>query len=361
MTASRDEPSRGVPARMAGKLTALAGRFDKAARRLTVETESLQSLHRWMVGGEMKREAAAVAAGKARYAKDHQSDLASYFLLRRNVHRLEKGLIMRPRRATFAADYIQSTVKMYVRARRAPGDGANVSEELSWAADVLDAYFSVVDNSPPRIAAALKAYREAPSRQPPATAPTVPYARDLSQPSPVSFEDFMSLSRRRRSVRWYLDKAVPRDLIDQAVGAAGQSPSACNRQPFRFRIFDDKIAARRIASIPMGTKGFAEFLPAVAVVVGRLRAYPLERDRHTIYVDGALAAMSLMYALETLGLSTCPINWPDVEVLDDRMTAELGLEPDERVIMLIALGWPDPDGLVPYSAKRPLEELRQYG
>ena len=31
------------------------------------------------------------------------------------------------------------------------------------------------------------------------------------------------------------------------------------------------------------------------------------------------------------------------------MTGFLGLEPDERVIMLIALGYLDPDGLVGYS------------
>jgi nitroreductase len=42
------------------------------------------------------------------------------------------------------------------------------------------------------------------------------------------------------------------------------------------------------------------------------------------------------------------------------MTELLGLEPDERVIMLIALGYPDPDGLVCYSQKRPLAELRSF-
>ena len=38
----------------------------------------------------------------------------------------------------------------------------------------------------------------------------------------------------------------------------------------------------------------------------------------------------------------------------------LGLEPDERVIMLVALGDPDPEGLVTYSQKRPLDELRSF-
>jgi nitroreductase len=161
-------------------------------------------------------------------------------------------------------------------------------------------------------------------------------------------------------VRWYLDKAVPREMIDRAIEAARQAPSACNRQPFVFRIFDDKEKAREIAAIPMGTKGFADKLPAVAVLVGQLRAYPYERDRHAIYVDGSLAAMSFMFAMETLELATCPINWPDQEPHETRMREALNLEPDERVIMLIAFGWPDPEGQVPYSAKRDLSQIRHY-
>lgn len=332
----------------------------KAMERAIVERRSLQSLHRWRVSGELAGETAAVAAGKVRYAQDHGSDQKSYFQLRRNIHRLEKGLIMRPRRPAFAADYIGTTVKLYGRAVTAQGQDGASHPEMIWARDVLDSYFSTVDTSSPRIGAAQAAYRRVSVEQPGRPLVAIPYARDLST-APVDFEAFMGLSRRRRSVRWYLDAPVSRDLLDQAVTAAGQAPSACNRQPFTFRIFDDKEKARRIASIPAGTKGFAEHLPAVIVVVGRLRAYPLERDRHAIYVDGSLAAMSLLFALETLGLASCPINWPDVASLEARMKHELQLEDDERVIMLIATGWPDPEGLVPYSAKRPLDELRRYG
>ena len=37
------------------------------------------------------------------------------------------------------------------------------------------------------------------------------------------------------------DLKVPREGIDQAMRAAAQSPSACNRQPFEFRVFDDPV------------------------------------------------------------------------------------------------------------------------
>lgn len=35
-------------------------------------------------------------------------------------------------------------------------------------------------------------------------------------------------------------------------------------------------------------------------------------------------------------------------------------EDDERVVKLVAFGWPDPSGMVPYSAKKCLDELRRY-
>ena len=115
-----------------------------------------------------------------------------------------------------------------------------------------------------------------------------------------------------------------------------------------------------MAAIPFGAAGYGHQIPALAVLVGRLDHYFSPRDRHVIYVDGALAAMGFMYALETLGLSSSVINWPDFEPLEAKMQATLGLDYHERVIMLIAIGHADPEGLVPYSQKKPLDLLRRY-
>src|SRR5690606_19543880 len=122
------------------------------------------------------------------------------------------------------------------------------------------------------------------------------------------------------------------ELIDRALEVAVQAPSACNRQPYHFRIFDTPERVREIASIPMGTRGFSDNFPAVAVVVGEQRAYFDERDRHVIYIDASLASMGFILALESLGLASCCINWPDMEPQESRMKAALGLGPDERVI-----------------------------
>ncbi|MBU2676873.1 MAG: nitroreductase family protein, partial [Gammaproteobacteria bacterium] len=138
----------------------------------------------------------------------------------------------------------------------------------------------------------------------------------------------------------------------RAIDAAAQAPSACNRQPFRFIVSTQAEHASRIAECAGGTAGFSQQLPAIITVVGDLSAYPLERDRHLIYIDASLASMQLMLAAETLGLSTCPINWPDIESAEQKIRALLELPPHERVIMLIAIGYGDPDSGVPFSQKK---------
>ncbi len=334
-------------------------RLNTAFLRLAMRNRFAAAFYYAMFNHELLREARAVGAGQLRYAADHKSSAASYYLLRRNIHRLEKGLIMRPRRSSFATDFIGETVDIFIQAKRSSEDW---NSELAWSEDVLIEYFDVVDRDVPKIALAYTKFSSVGivEQARPAGPRSVPYVRDLSEPAPVDFQDLMKLTRRRRSVRWFLDRPIDREIIDRALEAAAQSPSACNRQPFHFRVFDDPSLARAITGIPMGTKGFSEQVPAVAVVVGQLRAYPFERDRHVIYIDGSLAAMTFMLSLETLGLASCPINWPDQEPHESSMRKALNLDDDERVIMLIAFGWPDPNGKVAYSSKRAVQDLRRY-
>lgn len=324
--------------------------------------EWLASLYYATFSREFFREHVAVARGRSRYRKESSEANRHFYKLRRNVHRLEKGLVMRPRRATFAADYIGETVTCYSRlvelAARAP---ESVDErELRWSRDVLKEYFAVVGHGRD-IDRARTAFTATP--EPSLTSGDtlyVPHQRDLSEPPTVSYDDLLALSQRRRSVRWYLPTPVPHEVIDRALEVAVQSPSACNRQPFEFRIVDDPELVARVSRLPGGTGGFGHNLPALAVIVGKLRAFAKERDRHLIYIDGGLAAMAFMYAIESQGLASCSINWPDSAAEDREMRRVLSLAPDERVVMLIAFGYPDPDGMVPFSAKTPLDVLRRF-
>lgn len=324
-----------------------------------VKSPRLSSLYYALFNSAMDREHQGVIYGKLQYQKSLVVAREPQYLLRRNIHRLEKGLIMRPRRDIFALDYIEETVAAYQDLISKPDQAA--SSELKWAYDVLSEYFKVVATHPviDHAQSIFNALESIPFDNA-AQSQCIPYQRDLNQTPTVDYKEFLALSQRRRSVRWYLPKPVPRELIDRAIVAAALSPSACNRQPFEFRVFDDPEMVQQVGSVPMGTVGFSQNFPAVVVVVGKLRAYYSERDRHVIYIDASLAAMSFMYALETLELSSCPINWPDIASKEQQMSQLLDLEPDERVIMLISLGYPDPEGMVPYSQKKSLAEIRRY-
>ena len=311
----------------------------------------LASLYYCVFSRRFDREHLAVLKGRAAYHRALRAMERTSPLLRRNVHRLEKGLIMRPRRKVFAEAFILETVRCYNRAKDRPGYSP---DELRWARDVLDEYFSVVEDTP-TISKARKEYGEASDAEHSdgnEIRMFKPYPMSECPASPVSFEQLATLFVRRRSVRWYRQQPVPDDLIQKAINAASLAPSACNRQPFRFVVAKAPAMATKIAECAGGTTGFAHQLPAVIVVVGDLSAYPKERDRHLIYIDASLASMQLMLAAETLGLSTCPINWPDVDLAEEKLQRILKLPGHERVVMLISIGYGDPESGIPYSQKK---------
>lgn len=309
------------------------------------------SFYYFFISRALWREHRALVSARAHYLKIY----ANPSRLRRNIHRLEKGLIMKPRAETFASDYISETVDIFSKLK--DNISPVILDDLNWANDVLTEFFRVVKPDI-RISEAHQRFLNAQylSSKGPARIP-FPRGRMIS---PIKFEDLYALAIQRRSIRFFEQRPVSRDLIDQAIDIARLSPSACNRQAFEFRIFDDPDLVRKIGSIPMGAAGLYQNFPAIAVVVGHLSAYATERDRHVIYIDGSLAAMSFMLALETLGLSSCPINWPEIESRDALMMSRLGLAYDERVVMLIALGYADPDGLIPFSEKKNIEQIRSY-
>lgn len=305
------------------------------------------------------REQYAVLAGRRAYFRNLSRFRRTHVELRRNIHRLEKGILMRPRRTTFARDYIGETIDFYRHALARPTTMTEVdTNEVQWAYGVLVDYFSIVTDEDPGIARARKAF--AAIDAPLTNTNLHPYpVKDIKEPT-ITYDQMVELAQARRSVRWFLDKPVPRELIDQALLVARQSPSACNRLPYEFLVFDQEDQARKISGIPFGAAGYARQIPMVIVVKGDLSNYFSPRDRHVPYIDASLAAMAFMFALETLGLKSSVINWPDFEPLEAKMAKTLGLKPYERIIMMMAVGYPDPAGMVASSEKKSLDVIRRF-
>ncbi len=329
---------------------------------LTARSGVLSGLHYTLFSREFDREHRAVLAARARHVEDVYAGRGNLYMLRRNIHRIEKGLIMKPARPIFALAMIEETVRAFGDCLlRAPAGQAQDIVSLQWADQILQAYFERVD-SHPIVARARAAYDAIIARDAATVADTrarVPFKRGSPAGLP-SIEAMEAMALHRRSVRWYLDRPVPRDVIDRAVDVAGYSPTACNRQPFRIEIFDTPEAVSRVGAIPKGTPGWLHQIPCFLVIIGKFEAFRFERDRHIPYIDGCLAAMSLIYALEAQGVSSCCVNFPDYADTERRMAETLGLPPWERAVMCLAIGYPDPDEPVPFSQKLPLESLRRY-
>ena len=316
----------------------------------------LSALYYTLLSKSFWREFNSVLSGRFLYLKRLNKKTENIFLLRRNVHRLEKGLLMIPRKPVFGIKYIEELVDVFEYLIK-ENNYENIYDELHWAYDVLTKYFSVVKDNPIILKSKIKF--DAINIDFYSKKKKIPFNKVNDKPA-VGIELFNQLVESRRSVRWFLKKPVPRKMIDQAILNAVQSPSSCNRLPYEFRVIDDEKLVNKISEIPMGTKGFANNIPVMIAVIGHLDAFFDERDRHLIYIDSSLASMAMILSFETMGLSTCCLNWPDIPQKEKKINSFLELNKNNRVIMLIALGWADPDGKVAYSEKKSLNVIRKY-
>ncbi|HDG9833815.1 TPA: nitroreductase family protein [Raoultella ornithinolytica] len=345
--------------RTIAKLKYVKAYIDSSLINFCSKTRFRSSLYYFLLSKDFKRENQAVLFGKMTYKKSLTNVGKTSALLRRNIHRLEKGLIMRPRRSIFAKDYILETVEHYSHCMSLNTiDG----KEMKWATDVIVEYFNsiTIDNEKDVIKAKELFFASKPNKNDEqyGVEEFIPYTREKATKSDITYDELKKLFLQRRSVRWFdQSKHVDERLILEAIDLATLAPSACNRQPFKFYYTVDKDIAREVSKIPMGTAGFADNLMALIVVVGDLSYYPYERDRHVIYIDASLASMQLMLALESLGLSSCPVNWPDIESFEIKMEQKLGIPKYQRPIILLPVGYADPDGLIPSSPKKSSSEL----
>ena len=269
--------------------------------------------------------------------------------LRRNTHRIEKGLAHPNPRKVFGRAYIQETVDLFRAAYDCPSSDRGTIE---WSDAVLAKYFLHCEHEA-EIAVAHAKFKAvgAPNAKP----GNVPYVITRRPETDVTYDGLLNLSRRRTSVRKYQEKKVSRELISRALDIALQAPSACNRQAFRFRFYNDIELAHKISQVPGGVSGY--LVPSIVVLTGRYCAYFEERDFNAPVIDASLVAMGFMLALETLALSSVCINWPNLVDREKQLRTLIDLDKDEFVVMMIGVGYPADDVCVPYSQKKYVADI----
>jgi nitroreductase len=149
---------------------------------------------------------------------------------------------------------------------------------------------------------------------------------------------FDDLARRRRSVRAFSDRPVDTKLIEEAIAIAMKTPSACNRQPWKVYVIKNKEIQKQVLEYQRGFRGYENSIDTLLMVAVDNRCMLSARERNQGFIDGGLFAMSLLYALEYVGLAACPLNAALSYKSDKRIRRILSIPAYENIIMFVAAG-----------------------
>lgn len=195
---------------------------------------------------------------------------------------------------------------------------------------------------------------------------------------------FLDAIRRRRTVRRFSDRPVPREIIEDAVLAAGSAPSGANQQPWHFAVVSDPATKRAIreaaeaeerafyggrapdewldALAPLGTdaeKPFLEVAPYLIVVFGQSYGLRPDGSRAKHYYVGesvGIATGFLIAALHLAGLATLTHTPSPMHFL----RTLLGRPENERASLILVCGYPAEDATVPDIARKPLDAISSF-
>lgn len=195
---------------------------------------------------------------------------------------------------------------------------------------------------------------------------------------------FRATMAGRRTVRDFSDRSVPREVIEDCLLAAGLAPNGANRQPWHFVAIQDPDLKRQIrekaeeeerefyhgrapddwleALAHLGTdenKPFLETAPWLVVVFAE--SYELRPDGSKLknyYVTESvgIATGMLITALHHAGLATLTHTPSPMRFLNDL----LGRPYHERPFLILVVGHPAPDALVPDITKKPLRKIATF-
>lgn len=198
---------------------------------------------------------------------------------------------------------------------------------------------------------------------------------------------FRDVLTRRRSVRTYVDKPVPRDVLERITDAAViRAPSAGFSQGLRLVVVTDPETRREIAVAAaeeeLAAKGRPRWKAAAPVHVVVLTREDDYHDRYRSqdklaitggreidwpapywYVDAGAAAMTLMLAAIDEGLDTAIFGVTDLDALQ-RL---LGLPDDLQFVAVVTMGYPAEQADEPSSGasvftqrRKPREEVVRW-
>ncbi len=197
-------------------------------------------------------------------------------------------------------------------------------------------------------------------------------------------DEFYADIDRRRTVREFSDRPVPRDIIETALKIANTAPSGANLQPWHFAVVSGAETKKKIreaaeveerefyehrasdewlaALAPLGTddqKPFLETAPyLIAVFLQKFGELEDGRKVKHYYPSEStgLATGMLITALHRAGLATLTHTPSPMKFLNEI----LGRPKSERPFLLLVVGYPADDAEVPDISRKPLEDFTSW-
>jgi nitroreductase len=195
---------------------------------------------------------------------------------------------------------------------------------------------------------------------------------------------FYDEARRRRTVRDFSDRAVPREVIEACIASAGMAPSGANQQPWHFVAVSDPSIKHQIRTAaeeeerafyggraseewlsalePLGTDAQKPFLESAAWLIAIFgESYGVSEDGSQVkhyYVQESvgIATGVLITALHYAGLATLTHTPSPMGFLNPI----LGRPSNERPFLLLVAGYPAMGAQVPDIARKDLGGIASF-
>lgn len=196
--------------------------------------------------------------------------------------------------------------------------------------------------------------------------------------------EFRDEMQRRRTVRQFSDRPVPRQVIEECLLAAGTSPSGANLQPWHFVVVSDPEIKRQIriaaekeehefyhhrapqewldALAPFGTNEFKPYLeiaPYLIIIFAQSYGFLPDGQRvKNYYVTESvgIATGILITGLHHAGL-VCLTHTPSPMGFLKQI---LDRPKNERAFLVLVTGYPAEDAQVPVIQKKSLHDLATF-
>jgi nitroreductase len=150
--------------------------------------------------------------------------------------------------------------------------------------------------------------------------------------------DVFTAIRQRRSVRAYKAVEVEEEKLKKILEAARLSPSASNRQEWKFIVVRNAETKKKLAKAAFGQSFIGE-APVVLVACGTESKAIMACGQPAYTVDVSIACAFMILQAHELGMGTCWIG----AFKEDEVKKILKIPDSVRVVAMIPLGYPDED------------------